>query len=55
MGGALTGWHALTLVVIVFLLFGAAKLPALAKSIGRSARILKHEANEERSDSLARS
>lgn len=40
----LTGWHALILLVIVVLLFGSAKLPALAKSLGQSARILKKEA-----------
>ena len=39
----LTGWHLLALVVIVLLLFGAAKLPALAKSMGQSARVFKGE------------
>lgn len=39
----LTGWHLLVLVVIILLLFGAAKLPALAKSMGQSARVFKGE------------
>ena len=43
MFGNLTGWHALILLVIVLLLFGATKLPALAKSVGQSAKIFKSE------------
>lgn len=39
----LTGWHAVILLVIVLLIFGAAKLPALARSLGQSVRILKDE------------
>lgn len=39
----LTGWHLLVLVLVVLLLFGAAKLPALAKSMGQSARVFKGE------------
>jgi sec-independent protein translocase protein TatA len=39
----LTGWHLLVLVLIILLLFGAAKLPALAKSMGQSARVFKGE------------
>lgn len=42
----LTGMHALVILAVVLLLFGAAKLPALAKSIGQSVRILKKEAAE---------
>lgn len=40
----LTGWHALIVLAVILLFFGAAKLPALAKSVGQSARILKSEA-----------
>lgn len=39
----LTGWHALIIVGVVVLLFGARKLPSLARSIGQSMRILKEE------------
>ncbi len=41
--GNLTGWHLVALLVIILLLFGAAKLPALAKSMGQSARVFKGE------------
>ncbi len=39
----LTGWHALIVLAVILLLFGAAKLPALAKSVGQSAKIFKNE------------
>ncbi|UOE45087.1 twin-arginine translocase TatA/TatE family subunit [Agromyces larvae] len=42
-----TGWHALIILVVILLLFGAPKLPALARSLGQSMKILK---NEVRSD-----
>ncbi|MFE6733637.1 Sec-independent protein translocase subunit TatA [Microbacterium sp. NPDC057650] len=41
--GNLTGWHFLAILIVVLLLFGAAKLPALAKSVGQSARVFKGE------------
>jgi sec-independent protein translocase protein TatA len=47
-----TGWHALVLLVIIVLIFGAAKLPALAKSVGQSMKIFK---NEMKSDDEAKS
>ncbi|HXH33545.1 MAG TPA: twin-arginine translocase TatA/TatE family subunit [Plantibacter sp.] len=43
----LTGWHALIVLAVIVLFFGAARLPALARSVGRSARILKSEAAAE--------
>lgn len=43
MFGNLTGWHALIVLVVVVLLFGATKLPALAKSVGQSMKIFKNE------------
>jgi len=46
----LTGWHALIILAIVVLIFGAAKLPALAKSVGQSMRILKTEVSEPAAD-----
>ncbi len=39
----LNGWHMLILLAIVLLLFGAPKLPALARSVGQSMRILRTE------------
>jgi len=38
-----TGWHLVIILVVVVLLFGATKLPALAKAVGQSARIFKSE------------
>jgi sec-independent protein translocase protein TatA len=39
----LNGWHMLILLAVVLLLFGAPKLPALARSVGQSMRILRTE------------
>lgn len=41
--GNLSGIHLVAILVIVLLLFGAPKLPALARSLGQSMRILKQE------------
>lgn len=49
----LTGWHALIILAIVLLIFGAAKLPALARSVGQSVRILKTETTEDAADAEA--
>jgi sec-independent protein translocase protein TatA len=48
--GALKGWHIVVLLVVVLLLFGAPKLPELARSIGKSLHILKDEAKSLTSD-----
>ena len=45
-----TGWHALVLLVIVVLLFGATKLPGLAKSVGQSMKIFKNEVKSDPND-----
>ncbi|WP_194408638.1 twin-arginine translocase TatA/TatE family subunit [Microbacterium cremeum] len=37
------GWQWLLILAVILLLFGAAKLPALAKSMGQSARVFKGE------------
>ena len=42
-GNLFSGWHIVILVALVVLLFGATKLPALAKSLGESVRILRKE------------
>lgn len=39
----LNGWHAVIILVIVLLIFGAPKLPGLAKSLGQSLKIFKSE------------
>ena len=41
--GNLSGWHPVVIPFIILLLFGAPKLPGLAKSLGQSMRILKKE------------
>ncbi len=46
----LQGWHLIILLVVILLLFGAAKLPALARSMGQSARAFKHEMKEMRAE-----
>ncbi|WP_087117914.1 Sec-independent protein translocase subunit TatA [Corynebacterium urinipleomorphum] len=40
----------LLIVFVILLLFGASKLPDLARSVGRSARIFKSEVNEMQND-----
>ncbi|HEU0257703.1 MAG TPA: Sec-independent protein translocase subunit TatA [Microbacteriaceae bacterium] len=42
-GNTFTGWHLVIILAIVLLLFGAPKLPALAKSVGQSMRIFRGE------------
>ncbi|MFF9563900.1 twin-arginine translocase TatA/TatE family subunit [Leifsonia sp. NPDC014704] len=51
--GNLTGWHALIILAVVLLIFGAAKLPALARSVGQSVRILQKEVHKEKPDTGA--
>jgi sec-independent protein translocase protein TatA len=41
--GNLSGWHLLIVLAVVLLLFGAPKLPGLARSIGQSMRIFRSE------------
>ncbi|WP_194422403.1 twin-arginine translocase TatA/TatE family subunit [Microbacterium abyssi] len=43
MGNLFAGPHLWIILIIILLLFGAAKLPALAKSMGQSARVFKGE------------
>lgn len=49
-GNALSGWHLIIILAIVLLLFGAPKLPALAKSIAQSMRIFKNEVGSDKKD-----
>ena len=44
------GPHLWILLIVILLLFGAAKLPALATSMGQSARIFKGEMKAMKSD-----
>lgn len=42
-GDLFSGWHLLVVVAVVILLFGATKLPALAKGVGQSIKIFRGE------------
>lgn len=44
MFGRLGPWEITLILVVIVLLFGAKKLPDMARSLGKSARILKSEA-----------
>lgn len=44
------GWEIALIVLVVFLLFGATRLPNAARSLGRSMRIFKSEMDEMKSD-----
>lgn len=41
--GEFSAWHWLIVIVVFFVLFGSAKLPQAARSLGRSMRIFKAE------------
>ena len=49
--GALSPTHWLIILLVVVILFGAKRLPDAARSLGRSARILKAEMTEVHNDS----
>ncbi|WP_028278713.1 Sec-independent protein translocase subunit TatA [Arthrobacter sp. H5] len=42
----LEGWHIIIIIAIAILLFGAPKLPGLARSVGQSLRIFKSEVKQ---------
>jgi sec-independent protein translocase protein TatA len=42
----LQGWHILVVLVVIVLLFGANKLPGLARSVGQSLKIFKAEVKD---------
>ena len=44
------GWHIVVLAVVILLLFGWKKMPDMARSFGRSARILRSEMDEMKND-----
>ncbi|NQX10286.1 Sec-independent protein translocase subunit TatA [Microbacteriaceae bacterium VKM Ac-2855] len=43
MFAGLQGWHLLIILAVIVLLFGAPKLPQMARSLGQSMRIFKSE------------
>jgi sec-independent protein translocase protein TatA len=48
--GSLGGWEIVILLVVVVALFGAKRLPDMARSIGQSARVFKGEMKGLRGD-----
>ena len=46
-------WHVVVLLLVILLLFGANRLPDLARSVGRSLKILKEEVTDLRGDAPA--
>jgi len=48
--GNLNGWHFLILLVVILLVFGAPKLPGLAKSLGQSLKIFRSEMKSDHTD-----
>lgn len=49
----LQGWHLVVILAIILLLFGAPKLPALARSVGQSMRIFRSEMKHQDDDAPA--
>ena len=45
--GELSPWHWAIVIIVLVVLFGARRLPDAARSLGRSARILKSELRAE--------
>lgn len=52
--GNLTGWHLLIILAVIVLLFGASRLPALARSLGQSKREFQDEMRKGREEDAAR-
>jgi sec-independent protein translocase protein TatA len=48
--GFLQGWEIIIIVAVVFLLFGASRLPQLAKSLGQSRKAFKEGMREAEED-----
>lgn len=43
-------WHIIVLVIVILLVFGSAKLPDIASSIGKSLKVFKKEITELKED-----
>ncbi|WBU38549.1 Sec-independent protein translocase subunit TatA [Homoserinibacter sp. YIM 151385] len=49
-GNTFTGWHLVVVLLVILLLFGATRLPALARSLGQSTRIFRSEIKSMKDD-----
>ena len=47
------GWHIVILIVLAMLLFGAPRLPGLARSVGQSLRIFRSEVRQMKDENPA--
>ncbi|GAB3617571.1 hypothetical protein GCM10027416_21280 [Okibacterium endophyticum] len=52
-GNTFGGWHLLVILFLVLLLFGAPKLPALAKSVAQSMKIFRSEVKTDKTTDAA--
>ncbi len=43
-------WHIIVLIIVVLVVFGSAKLPDIARSIGESMKVFKKEVQDLRED-----
>ena len=43
-------WHIIVLLVVILLVFGASRLPDIARNLGKSAKVLKEEIKDLRDD-----
>ena len=43
-------WHIIVVLIVIIVIFGAAKLPDIARSLGQSAKVLKKEMRELQDD-----
>lgn len=50
MVAALSAVHWMIVIIVLIVLFGASKLPDIAKNLGKSAKILKKELNDLQDD-----
>ncbi|MDT3767660.1 twin-arginine translocase TatA/TatE family subunit [Gleimia hominis] len=44
-------WHWVVVIIVLVVVFGASKLPDIAKNVGKSAKVLKKEMQELTEDS----
>ena len=48
--GGLQPWHVIVLLVVIVLIFGANRLPGVAKSVGQSMKIFRDEVKDFKDD-----